>query len=463
VDAPVTDVSARQGLTQRIADYAAAAARRPLPDHVVEKTKHHVLDTIAAMVSGAALGPGIIARDYVAAMGGREEASVIGASFRTNAVNAALANAMAAHADETDDAHPRSITHPGCSVVPAAFAMAEHRGSSGAEFLRAVALGYDFCARTGMMLGAGRFLTERGFDPHAFGGGIGAAAAAGALAIRDPVRMSHVLSYAAQQAAGLATLFRDHGHVEKAFVFAGMPARNGVAAATMVEAGMTGVADVFDGSQSFLSAFEVTPGAAKVFDDLGSVFEITRTNIKRWSVGSPVQAVLDSLEALISQHRFAAVDVAAVTVELPEEGARVVDKRDMPSVCVQHLAALMLTDRTVGFVSSHDADRMQDPKVLAMRRRVTLVPSAALSRAEPARQAIVAITLVDGRVLRHHARAVRGTTTNPMTRDDVAAKALDLMAPALGDKQARHVVDAVWSIEHLPALSRLGGLLRGGG
>jgi 2-methylcitrate dehydratase PrpD len=446
-------------LTERIAEYAARAARTPLPEHVAEKARHHVLDTIAAMVSGSGLPPGILARRYVENLGGRDEAAVVGADFRTSAVNAALANAMAAHADETDDAHPRSITHPGCAVVPAALAMAERVGAGGATFLRAVVLGYDLCARTGIMLGAGRFLTERGFDPHAFGGVMGAAAAAGTLAVPDRIPMTHVLSYAAQQAAGLATLFRDQGHVEKAFVFAGMPARNGVAAATMVELGLTGVRDVFDGTPSFLSAFGVDPNAGGLFDHLGVAYEITRTNIKRWSVGSPAQAVLDSLEALMSEHRFSARNVSALEIHLPQEGARVVDNRDMPSVNVQHLAALMLVEGTVGFEASHDPARMADPAILDLRRRIVLKPSEELSRKEAERQAIVEITLSDGRRLRHHTRAVRGTTANPMTEAEVAAKALDLMTPRLGAERAQRIIDAVGHIEDLPSLRSLASLL----
>ncbi len=443
-----------------MAAYAATAAVAPLPDQVREKAKHHILDTIAAMISGAALEPGLRGRDYASSLGGRDDASVVGTNFRTSAVNAALANAMAAHADETDDSHPASITHPGCAVVPAALAMAEREGSSGAEFLRAVVVGYDFCARTGMMLGGTRFLSERGFDPHAFGGGIGAAVAAASLVVREPERMAHVLSYAAQQSSGLATLFRDRGHVEKAFVFAGMPARNGVAAATMVQSGMTGVADAFDSEPSFLSAYGVDGKKGQVFDDLGVVFEISRTNIKRWSVGSPVQAVLDSLEALLSEHRFQPSDVADITIHLPESGARVVNNRDMPSVNVQHLTALMLVDGTVGFYSSHDANRMREPDILAIRSKVTLLPSAELSRAAPERQAIVEVTLAGGRLLRHHTRAVRGTTTNPMTRDEVVIKALDLMSPVIGDGKARRVIEAVWSLEQMASTSSLASLLQ---
>jgi len=438
----------------------AASRNAELPPEVILAAKHRILDTLGAIVSGAKLKPGEMAIRYVRAQGGAAEASVPTTDIRTTVVNAALAAGMFAHADETDDFEPVTKAHPGCVVVPAALSMGEREDRSGTDFIRAVVLGYDLCARVGVMLGARHFLHQRGFDTHAFGGGIGAATAAGTLAVRESTPMRHVLSYAAQQAAGLATLFRDSGHVEKAFVFAGMPARNGVTAATMVEAGMTGVGDVFDGDPSFCSAFAVDPGAAPAFDDLGTVFEITQTNIKRWSVGSPVQAVLDSLESLMSRHAFTAADITAIAVHLPETSAGVVDNRDMPSINVQHLAALMLHDRTVSFAASHDARRMADPGVLALRGKVELIRSAELARAEPARQAIVELTLADRRKLRHHTQAVRGTNTNPMTRDEVAAKAFDLMSPSLGENGAHRVVERVWELERLPSLAALGSLLQ---
>jgi 2-methylcitrate dehydratase PrpD len=133
----------------------------------------------------------------------------------------------------------------------------------------------------------------------------------------------------------------------------------------------------------------------------------------------------------------------------------------MPSVNVQHLTALMLVDGAVGFLSSHDAIRMHDPNVLAMRAKVTLIPSPELTRAEPSRQAIVEIALTDGGTLRHHTRAVRGTTSNPMTRDDVAAKALDLMSPMLGER-ARALIELVWGLDRQPSLAPIASLLQGG-
>src|SRR3954470_266019 len=181
---------------QGVANYISRAVRKPLPKPVVEKTKHHVLDTIAAMVSGSRLLPGRKAISYVKTRGGPAEASVAGSRIVTSAENAALANGMLAHSDETDDSHTPTSQHPGCGIVSAALAMAERERQSGTALLRAVALGYDVSARMNPALHAYEFRVV-GHSTHSFGPTFGAAAAAGALASVSPTQARHLMSYAA--------------------------------------------------------------------------------------------------------------------------------------------------------------------------------------------------------------------------------------------------------------------------
>ena len=155
-------------LMKTLSAYIAGAVKRPLPEAVVEKTKHHVLDTFAAMVSGSRLLPGKKAIGYAKSLGGVKEATVVGSRLVTSAQHAALANGMLGHADETDDSHAPSLSHPGCAVVPAALAMAEREGRNGATFLRAVALGYDVGCRLGLALHPYDFRTV-GHSTHSFG------------------------------------------------------------------------------------------------------------------------------------------------------------------------------------------------------------------------------------------------------------------------------------------------------
>ena len=443
----------------QLSAYIASALRRSLPPAVIEKTKHHILDTLAAMISGSRLALGMRAIGYVKTLGGVKEACVIGSNIITTAVNAALANGMLAHADETDDSHAPSLTHPGCGIVPAALAMAERERRNGAALLRAVALGYDVGCRLTQSLDAYQF-REDGHSTHSFGPMFGAAAAAGALADLRERQVRHLLSFTAQQASGISCWMRDGEHVEKAFDFGGMPARNGVTAATMVAHGFTGVDDVFAGERSFFVAYGRKPDPAVLARGLGANYEIMNTNIKRWSVGSPVQAPLDSLRDLILKHQIKAADVEKVVVRVAHQGANTVDNRDMPDICMQHMCAVMLIDGNVTFASSHDQKRMRDREVLALRNRIELRGDDALSAAMPSRQGIVEVRLRDGRELKRHTTAVRGTAENPMTRGEVDEKSYDLMAPVIGRARARNLCDAVWKLEKVRDARGLRPLLR---
>lgn len=446
-----------------LATYVAATPRRTLPAEVTERAKLHLLDTIAAMISGAPLLPGRRAIEYVTAMGGTPEATILATGTRTSAVNAALANGMLAHSDETDDAYYLALVHPGCSIVPAALAMAERQKSSGRELLRAIVLGYDVCARTSMALGIEHFRSA-GHSTHSFGGTFGSAVAAGALARIDVRQARHLLSYAAQQASGLSCWARDVEHVEKAFDFGGMPARNGVTAATMVASGFTGVEDVFSGDRGFLHAFAPFIRPREFVKGLGSRYDIMQTAIKRWPVGYPIQAPLDALSTLIDRHAIQATEVEKVHITVDEQGARTVSGRKMSDINLQHLTAIMLLDGDISFEASHDPARSRDRQVLALKDKVQLVGSAELSKAKTT-QAIVEVTLArpQGRsrtsVVRHHTRAVLGSATRPMDRADIERKCRPLLEPTLGARRASALVDAIWSIDRLPDVRSLRRLL----
>ena len=448
-----------------LATYIASANRRPLPKVVLEKTKHHVLDTIAAMVSGSRLLPGQKAISYITTRGGVKEACVVGSRILSTAENAALANGMLAHADETDDSHQPTLQHPGCGIVSAALAVAERERRGGVAFLRAVALGYDVSCRINRSL-HGHDFAKLGHSAHSFGPNFGAAAAAGSLVGLGYDQARHLLSYAAQQTSGVCCWQRDREHIEKAFDFGGMPARNGVTAALMVAHGFTAVDDVFSGDFNFFVAYDESarlgkpPQPERLADGLGSTYEIMTAAIKRWSVGQPIQAPLDSLLDLIRTHQVRADDVEHVVVRVSHAGAFTVNNRDMPDICMQHMCAVMLLDGNVTFESSHDIERMKDRRVLALRSRIELVGDDELQRAMPVRQGIVEIRLNDGRELRHHTKVVRGNIDNPMTRAEVHEKAHALMVPVLGKKRADALCDAVWNLEATSDMRALRPLLR---
>jgi 2-methylcitrate dehydratase PrpD len=376
-------------------------------------------------------------------------------------IEAALANGVLAHADETDDSHAPSLSHPGCAVVPAALALGEQLGISGEHFLRAVALGYDIGPRVTMCLGIPALSREHHRSSHSIAGAFGAAAAAGCAAALDTQQMRWLLDYTAQQSSGIAAWQRDSEHIEKAFVFGGMPARSGVTSALLVRAGWTGIDDIFSGADNFLLANSPNADPARLTELLGERHEIIRTNIKKWSVGSPIQAPLDAIEILMKRRPFAARDVRKVTVWLATRESTVVNNRDIPDICLQQMVAVMLLDRTVSFHGSHDTERMRDPAVLAERAKIELLPEKELDRG--VREAIVEVDLTDGTKLREHVRDVRGTAANPMPRAEVVAKCRDLIVPVMGKAKGEALIERVLTLENAADIRELRPLLQRAG
>jgi 2-methylcitrate dehydratase PrpD len=444
----------------KLSEYMATAGARALPPEAVESTKQHILDTFAAMVSGCDLAPAQVALKFARAHAGEKTATVVVSGTLCGPIEAAMVNGMLAHSDETDDSHAPSHSHPGCAVVPAAFAAGEQFNIDGTRFVRAVALGYDIGARVGMTLGGLPWQIADHHSSHSICGTFGAAAAAGCAANLSAQQMRWVLDYAAQQAAGIAAWQRDTDHIEKSLVFAGMPARDGVSAALIIQLGGTGVEDIFSGSDNFLMAFSPKADSTGLIDRLGERFEVSRTNIKKWTVGSPVQAPLDAIVNLRKKRPFAAEEVQNVVVRVATSEAKTVNNREMPDISLQHLVAVMLLDQTVTFRAAHDKPRMNDPAVRRERAKIELVPDEALEKLYPRRETIVEVTLKSGEKLTERVSAVRGTAENPMTHEEVVAKSRDLMNPVLGVVRCSQLIDQIMNLENLKSVHDLRPLLQ---
>jgi 2-methylcitrate dehydratase PrpD len=445
-----------------LSDYMSAARTRALPDEVIEHAKYHLLDTIAAMISGSELPPGQAAQRYVREHSGSGTTTIVGASLTAPPIDAALANGVMAHADETDDSHNESRSHPGCAVVPAALAAGEVYGIDGNVLLRAVTLGYDVGPRVVLAMGGAAFSYESSLSTHSIAGTFGASAAAACAAGLDARQMRWALDYTAQQSSGIVAWRRDTDHIEKAFVFGGMPARNGVTAALLVKSGWNGVDDILSGPDNFFAAYAPKAQPEKLIEKLGERYEITQTDIKKWSVGSPIQGPLDAIEAIREKKPFEADQVKKVTVRLAPSVATVVDNRDIPDICLQHLVAVMLIDKTVSFHAAHDKPRMQDAAVQKQRAKVNLVRDEELAKLLPLRETVVEIEFNDGKRLSERVSAVRGTPRNPMGRDEVIDKARDLITPVLGRESSTRLIETVFEIEKLTEIRSLRRLLQRG-
>jgi 2-methylcitrate dehydratase PrpD len=326
-----------------------------LPADVLEKAKHHILDTFAAIISGAELPPGRAAIQFARAYGGEKVATVAAEySLRSDRGGAGQ------RCDGSRRRNRRLVAVGLASGLQRRARRARNRRTvrhHGHALRARVTLGYDIGARMLIALRPGVFDTHK--STHSIGGISAPPRLAGCAANLNPQQMRWLIDYTAQQSSGVAAWDRDTDHIEKGFVFGGMPARGGVTSALLVHSGWTGVDDILSGEDNFLLANEPHGDANALIEKLGERYEIVRTSIKKWTVGSPIQAPLDALEIILKRRPLEPDQVREIVVRM-DPRTSVVNNREMPDVCIQHMLAVMLIDKTATFRSAHDKPRMGD-------------------------------------------------------------------------------------------------------
>jgi 2-methylcitrate dehydratase PrpD len=438
-------------LMTKLSTYMSEARTRVLPGEVVENIKLHVLDTLGAIISGTEMPTGPVALKYARTFAGKGDATVIASKFLCSPLDAALINGTLAHADETDDVHETG-SHLGSAVLPATLAVGEQFGIDGTHFIRAVSLGYDLIPRMLAAFGGTAVLRSASFVTV-----FGAAAAAGCAANLNEEQMRWVIDYTTQQASGIHTWLRDIDHIEKGFCLGGMPARDGATAALLVRSGWTGIADALSGTYNLFESYQPNK-PEEVINKLGEVYGVMGTSIKKWSVGHPMQAPLDAMYYLMQEHPFQPHQVKQVVVRSTRTD--VVNNRDMPDICLQHMFAVMMMDKTATFHSAHDKPRMKDPDILQLRAKVQLIEDEEFKRRGLRQGAVVEVTLNDGTQFTKRAEAVRGSPKNPMTSDEISGKARELIAPVLGASTATKLIEKVLKLENAKDIRELRPLLQ---
>jgi 2-methylcitrate dehydratase PrpD len=200
-----------------------------------------------------------------------------------------------------------------------------------------------------------------------------------------------------------------------------------------------------------LLANEPHGDANALIDRLGERYEIVRTSIKKWTVGSPIQAPLDALETMLKHRPLEADQVREIIVRM-DPRTSVVNNREMPDICIQHILAVMLLDKNLTFRSAHDKPRMQDPVVLRHRAKVRLDPASG--------QSLLTVVLTDGTRVTQDVGPVLGTEGNPMTRTQVVAKTRELMMPVLGASASAKLIERLLDTENMKNIRELRPLLQ---
>lgn len=414
-------------LAETVGQFAAGLRLEDLPEGVVRAAELHLADGYGVALAGCGhpfAGPVL---RVVQETGGRPQATVWATGRRTSAAMAALANGTIMHGLDFDDTHTEAIVHATAVIAPAAFAVGEWCGASGAEVLAAAVAGYEVVVRIGLAA-PGRFHAS-GFHATAVCGAFGAAVTAGRLLGLDPSQIANALGIAGSQAAGIHEFSVDYGSWMKRF-HAGWAAHAGVVAAQMARAGFTGPTTVLEGGWGFFATHlpEGSWDADAVVDGLGERWETPNLAFKPYPSCHLTHGCVDAARDL--RPELDGQGIAAVRCEVAEGMVPMICEpwaaKQAPrgeyaakfslAYCV---AVMLLTGELT--VADFDDDAIARPEVLALTARTEygVDPESSYPHGFPG---VVSIRTDDGRTLKRRVQSSRGTPGRPFQEGDVRAK-----------------------------------------
>jgi 2-methylcitrate dehydratase PrpD len=436
-------------LLERLADYAVKEQTSKLPRDVIHHAKRAVIDWYAALLPGSRVVPATLLEQAFAEDLDRGRARLANGR-RATLRAAALINGAASHSVEFDDIYRDAGYHPGSPTISAALAAAQSTGADGERFLRGVIVGYEVSTRIGEAVMPSHYKYW-----HTTGtvGCFGAAAAVATIlgCTREP--FMHALATVGTFASGLQQAFRSQAMTKP--LHGGHAADVGAMAAMAAAQGVTGALDILEGEVGFGAAMSVDPDWTKATRGLGTDYHINHVTFKNHGCCGHTFPAIDAVIELKARHGLSHRDVKRIRLASYKAGLDIIDNASpegeyQAKFSIQYTVAHAMVHGSVRLNAFRD-DRMNDPDVRALMKKIEVVADPVLSKGYPQQRAArVEIETNDGRTLAHFQPTRKGDPEMPLTDEELDGKFLELAAPVIGEAGARTLLAQLWRTETLP-------------
>ena len=454
--------------TRTIAEWAIGLNLSEIPEEVKAHARRFILDNFGCQVAGATLPWSKDYREVITRTRSGNGATVAYYGDRLAPDDAAFLNSAFNHANETDDTHLKSPTHPGGIAVPAALALAEYAGGDGEKLLLAVIAAYEVQIR--LSWACSPHLIYKGHHPPVGVGPFGAAIAGAIMKEFDLETTINALGIAGSHSAGLIEYTKTGGSVKR--IHSAIPTQAGVRAALFAEIGITAPHTILEGEKGFCKVFAGEYDLTRLTDGLGETWHLLDNGLKPYSCCHLIHAAFDALDNIRDETPLRPEDVNAVRVATNSEPI------------LSHIGSIMEPDDILGAQFSlpfsvamrlHNGNRgvqggngfwdytdvdFKDSELLETARKVSVFVAEDDSEwSSVDKGAGVEVETKDGRVLKETVTFSKGLPENPMTQAEVEEKFRYLVDPVMPKGVPQAIVETVNEVESVQDINEIVKLL----
>ncbi len=456
--------------TQQLSEYTVKLRYEDIPPEVIERAKMVMMQTVgvALAAKGVAVAEKVrrMALEANSGVGGPATAWATGE--KVSAVNAAL---IAGTLSDMLDWEDCSWTgHPSAGIIPAAWIAAEERHKCGREMLAAVVAAYDVYQRIAMAVQPDR---ERWINK---GWGLtswqifGAIISVAKLYGLDARRVNQAIGVGCEcstiPTAYHAVTMSDFYHYEH-----GYRARDAFLIVKSVEKGIHNQMDALDEPRCYTGVICDEPKLEWLTKDLGTDHLIMKTLMKHWPANMWVQTSAEIVHNLVSENGIVPKDIEEIIIDPPVRSRMWAPDEGFTSVThaqfsVPYVIASMLYDPRPG-AQWYTPERMKDPKIIAMTKRIkggtspedSPMTGFAQFREGSYPMKTVTLTTRDGRKYVGKMDCHPGHPANMMTREQFIDRFRIQASPVLQGERMEQFIKALCDIENCGDIAELSGFL----
>ena len=451
-----------EGVTQVFAHFISNLKFEDLDLPLVNTIKKSLLDGIGCGLYGSVLSWCQIVNQFIKEERGKRESTLWLQRFKGPSTNVSLGLGTMIHSFDYDDYHQAKV-HPGAVVIPAAISIGERMGENGKAALTAMVAGYETMIRVSLATGpnASRL---KGWHLTGTTGTFGAAAAAGNLLRLNQDKMASALGMAGTQSAGLWAFTAD-GAMSKRF-HAGRSSQSGIMGALLAQKGYKGPTQIMEAEDGgFCRATSDQVDFALALDGLGKRFLSGEVNIKPYACCASAHSAIDALRDLIQAHKIVPPDIERIFIKtargvkvqcgFPYEPLSVLQAQ----MSLQYSTAVFLLEGKA-LVEQFSDEKISDPKILELAKRVEVVLDDEIEKIYPERFANkVEILLKSGERFETRVDFAKGSSERPMSFEEVAEKFESLAGRVIAKRRIDAIVETIEKIEKLDDIRKLTRLL----
>lgn len=436
---------------QQLAEFVTRSRFEDLSKGAQQQLKIRVLDALGCAIGAIECEPARILRQQLEEFDKDGPCSLIGGG-RASPCGAAFYNgALARYLDFNDSYLAKDETcHPSDNLA-AILAASEYSGTSGREFLTALAVAYQVQCRLSEVAP----VRAAGFDHTSQGSFAVAAGVSRALGLGSE-ETANALAISGTAFHGLRVTRTGRLSQWKGLAYPNMAACC-TNATFLAMRGITGPLEVMEGEKGYMDALS---GMFEIDWSKEDLERVRNTSLKKYNAEIHSQSAIEAALALRARCNPKPEEIEKVEVEIfdvayhiiggGDEGDKtLVSTKEQADHSLPYLLAVALLDGQV-MPEEYTAERIRRQDVQRLLHRVTVLPSEAFSRQFPqAMPCRVTLLLNDGRTLTETAGDYPGFFTRPMSKNEVFAKFERLAAPYASENLRHAIAETVERLDTL--------------